>query len=297
LQLFVQAVVSGLSIGAIYALVAIGYNVVFASTGVFNLAQGMILMLGVMFVFQFRQIWGLPGAAAIVLAALAAGAANVLVERTAVAPIARLRGGGQHIALPAFVTTLGASLVIVNIVVWHYGGLAQPFPGYFPGRGLDIGGVVVTWQQIFMVTLALAIVLIYHGFTMLTRWGVGLSAMAQDAEVAALRGVPVARGRIIAFMLAGVISGLAGASLAPVTFADPSLGFNFALKGFVAMAIGGFGSSLGALVGGAVLGMSEAMMVTYGNDQYRSFASLLLLLVVFLVRPGGLLGRQAIRVV
>jgi len=112
-----------------------------------------------------------------------------------------------------------------------------------------------------------------------------------------LRGVPVASARILAFGLAGAISGLAGVALAPITGGDATLGFNYALKGFVAMAIGGFGSTSGALLGGAVLGMSEAMLVTYGNDQYRIYASLGLLLVIFMVRPRGLLGRQSIRTV
>lgn len=297
MQLFFQAVVSGLSVGAIYALVAVGYNVVFASTGVFNLAQGQVLMLAVMFVYQFRQLSHLPTWLAFALAAICAAGANLLVERLSVAPIARSRAGAAHIALPAFVTTLGASLVIQNLVELKWGSLALPFPGYFPGRGMSVGGVIITWQQIFMVLLAIGIVLVYTAFTTRTRWGLGLSAMAQDPEVASLRGVPVSRGRMLAFLLAGLISGVAGAALAPVTFADPSIGFNFALKGFVAMAIGGFGSSLGALAGGAILGLSEALMVTYGDDHYRAFASLLLLLVIFLLRPRGILGRQAIRVV
>jgi branched-chain amino acid transport system permease protein len=296
LDLFFQTLASGLSVGAIYALVAIGYNVVFASTGVFNLAQGQIVMLGVMFVYQFRVVWGVPTAAAFVLAAVAAGVVNLLVERLSVAPLARQRGGAlAHVALPAFVTTLGASLVIQNLVLLHYGSVALTFNQYFSARGIDLAGVTVTWQQIFMVVMALGIVGAYHAFTTRTRWGVGLTAMAQDPEAAALRGVPIVRGRMIAFLLAGIISGLAGATLAPVTLADPLIGFNLALKGFVAMAIGGFGSSTGALVGGGVLGLTEAFMVSYGDDQYRIFASLLLLLVIFLIRPRGLFGRLQVR--
>src|SRR5207302_11135326 len=104
--LFFQAVVSGLTIGAIYALVAVGYNVVYASTQVFNLAQGMLVMVGVMMAYEFRERMGWPTVAAIAAAVMIAGLANIAVERLCVAPLGRTRGGSRrHIALPAFVTT------------------------------------------------------------------------------------------------------------------------------------------------------------------------------------------------
>jgi branched-chain amino acid transport system permease protein len=296
--LFFQAVVSGLTIGAIYALVAVGYNVVYASTRVFNLAQGMLVMVGVMMAYEFREVMGWPTIAAITGAVAIAGLVNVAIERVCVAPLARRRGGSQHhIALPAFVTTLGASLVILDIFEIIFGSEILPFHPYFPARAYHVKGVNISRQQLFMIAAALIIVLLYHLFAKYTRWGLGLSAMAQNPEGAALRGVPVGGARIVAFALAGVISGLAGVAIAPVTYADPTLGFNYALKGFVAMAIGGFGSTTGALVGGATLGLTESMLVTYGNDQYRIYASLVLLLVIFTLRPRGLLGRKTIRTV
>ena len=293
LQLFFQAVVSGLSVGAVYALVGVGYNVVFAATRVFNLAQGQILMLGVMFTFQFRQVWGLNTLLAVALGAIAAGLVNVLVDRAAVAPL-RAAGHGFH-GLGTLVTTLGASIVIVNLAVMHWGNDPQPFNRYFGIRGWDIGGVIITKQQVLMVVGAIVVVGAYQLFIDRTRWGVGLSAMAEDSEAAALRGVPVAYGRSLAFFLGGLISGIGGAIIGPVTAANANLGFEFGLKGFVAVAIGGFGSATGALAGGMVLGISESMMVTYGNDSYRTFAGLLLMLAILLVRPQGILGKLSPR--
>ena len=296
--LFFQAIVSGLTIGAIYALVAVGYNVVYASTQVFNLAQGMLVMSGVMMTYEFREVMGWPTVPSIAAAVAVAGLINVAIERVCVAPLGRTRGGAQHhVALPAFVTTLGASLVVLDVYELIFGSEVLPFHPYFSVRAFDIQGVHIGRQQLFMVVAAIVIALAYHAFAKYTRWGLGLSAMAQNREGAALRGVPVAGARIVAFLLAGVISGLAGMAIAPGTFADTGLGFTYALKGFVAMAIGGFGSTTGALVGGAVLGMSEAMLTTYGNDQYRIYASLLLLIVIFTLRPRGILGRQTIRTV
>ncbi len=298
MTLFLQAVVSGLTIGAIYALVAVGYNVVFASTQVFNLAQGQLVMMGAMLTFQFRQVYGVPTVPAIVAAVAACGLINVAIERVCVAPLVRLRGGAQtHFALPAFVTTLGASLVVLDLAEIIWGSYQHSFDPYFSLRAFQVGGVTISRQQLFMIIVALVVVGVYHLFTKRTRWGLGLLAMAQNPEGAALRGVPVANARMVAFGLAGVLSGIAGMAIGPVSFADSTLGFDIALKGFVAMAIGGFGSTAGALAGGAVLGLTESMMVTYGDDRYRIYASLALLLLVFALRPRGLLGRQVIRTV
>jgi branched-chain amino acid transport system permease protein len=296
--LFLQAVVSGLTIGAIYALVAVGYNVVYASTQVFNLAQGMLVMVGVMMTYEFRQRMGWPTLPSIAAAVAISGLINVAVERVCVAPLSRTREGTQdHIALSAFVTTLAASLVIVDAYELIFGPNGVPFRRYFAVRAFDIQGVLITRQQLFMVVAAIVIALGYSVFAKYTRWGLGLSAMAQNREGAALRGVPVAGARIVAFLVAGVISGLAGAVLAPAASGDTTFALNYALKGFVAMAIGGLGSTTGALAGGAVLGLSEAMLTTYGNDEYRIYASLLLLAVIFTLRPRGLLGRKTIRTV
>lgn len=296
--LFLQAAVSGLTVGAIYALVAVGYDVVYGSAQVLNLAQGMLVMVGVLMTYEFRQRMAWPTLPSIVAAAVVAGLINVAVERVCVAPLSRTREGSRdRIAVSAFVTTLAASLVIVDAYVLVFGPNGVPFRRYFTVRAFDVQGVHITRQQMFMVVAAIAIALGYAAFAKYTRWGLGLSAMAQNREGAALRGVPVAGARILAFFLAGVISGLAGAVLAPVTTGDTTLGINYALKGFVAMAVGGFGSTAGALAGGAVLGLSEAMLTTYGNDEYRIYASLLLLAVVFTLRPRGLLGRQTIRTV
>jgi branched-chain amino acid transport system permease protein len=296
MDLAVQAVVAGLAAGAVYALVGMGYNVVFASTRIFNLAQGQILMLGVMFTWMLREVLHWPTVLAIVGAALLAGAINVLVERLAIAPLYLRRNATEHSRLlGAFITTLGASIVLQNLAVIVWGVDALPFQPYFPLTGLHIGGVTITAQQVFMVAVAVIAVGVYSWFTRSSRWGVALLAMSEDSEAALLRGIPIVTGRILAFFLAGVLSGLGGAAIGPIVFANPSLGFEFGLKGFVAIAIGGFGSTWGALIGGMVLGMSEALLVTYGNDQYRTYAGLALLLIVLLVRPRGLAGRISLR--
>ena len=275
-----------------------GYNVVYGGTRIFNLAQGQVLMVGVMLTWFFRESLGLPAIVAIVIASLGAGITNVLVERLAVAPLYLRKNVGEHThLLGAFITTLGAAIVLQNLANLVWGHEALPFQQYFDLSGLHIGGVTITAQQTLMVAVAGLTVVAYELFTTRTRWGTALQAMSEDSEAAMLRGVPIVRGRMLAFGLAGIISGLGGAVIGPVAFANPNVGFEFGLKGFVAIAIGGFGSTTGALAGGLILGITEALMVTFGDDQYRAFASLLLMLVVLLVRPRGIAGRYSLRAV
>src|SRR5439155_25236221 len=148
LTFFAQVIVSGLATGAVYALVGMGYTVVFSSTRIFNLAQGQALMLGIMFTWQLRQDWGWPTPIAIVTAAVAAAAVNVLVERVAVAPLRPNRN--FNVLLATLVTTIGASTVIGGLAVVVWGVNAKPFSPYFGARGLDVGGVTITAQQVLM---------------------------------------------------------------------------------------------------------------------------------------------------
>ena len=296
MDLAIQALIAGMAAGAVYALVGMGYNVVFSGTRIFNLAQGQILMLGTMFTWTFRERMGLPDVVAVLLAALVAGLVNVVVERTAVAPLFARKGSSDHgRILGTFITTLGASIALQNLAVAVWGVDALPFKPYFPLTGLHLGGVTITAQQVFMVAAAVLGIFGYRLFTTRTKWGVGLSAMSEDAEAALMRGVPIVRGHMLAFFLAGTLSGLGGAVIGPIAFANPNLGFEFGLKGFVAIAIGGFGSATGALWGGMILGILEAIMVTYSNDQYRTYAGLILMLAILLLRPNGLAGRIALR--
>src|SRR5579864_3272393 len=134
--------VSGLTIGAIYALVAVGYNVVYAATQVFNLAQGMLVMVGVLMTYEFREVMGWPTVPSIAAAVVVAGLINVAIERVCVAPLSRTRGGAEHhIALPAFVTTLGASLVVLDAFELIFGSEILPFHQYFTLRAFDVQGV------------------------------------------------------------------------------------------------------------------------------------------------------------
>ncbi|HLG91891.1 MAG TPA: branched-chain amino acid ABC transporter permease [Acidimicrobiales bacterium] len=297
MTLFVQTVVAGVSTGAIYALVGLGYNVVYAGTGVFNLAQSQIFMLAAMFTWQFRQGFGWPTAGAVAAAVALSSAVNVVVERLAVAPLRRGRTYGAVPALGSLVTTLGAATVISNLALAGWGPQTKPFANFFPVSGLRVGGVVITRQQLLTVGTLVVVVAAYEAFSSRTRWGVALRALADDAEAAGMRGVPIGRGSMLSFGLAGAISALAGALTGHVIpgGVSPSLGLEVGLSGFAAIAIGGFGSAAGALAGGMVLGMADALTGSYWTDKYVLFVDLVLVLAVLAVRPRGLFYRASLR--
>ena len=294
---FFQAIVGGIATGAVYALIGLAYNVVFSGSGVFNLAQGQIMMLGIMLIWQFRQVWGWPTGLAIAAAIVSCVLANVIVELTTVAPLRRgSMSDTASVIVPTLVTTLGASIVITGLAVELWGPTTRSFSPYFPFVGLHIGSVIVTKQDLLMLGTALLLMAGYIVFTARSRWGTALFAMSEDPEAASMRGIPVARSAMLAFGLGGLISGVAGAVLGPIAFANPNLGFSFGFLGFIAIAIGGFGSVTGAVVGGFTLGIAESMTDAYWSGQYTFLVDLLLVLAVLYIKPRGLFVRSDLRV-
>lgn len=298
MSIFLQAIISGLAIGAVYALVAMGYNAIYAATRVFNLAQAQVVMVAIMVTWWLRQEQGWETAPAILAAIGISILVSVAIEGICVSLIRIPRGEANPIdqmALVALVTTLGASIVIQNGAVMLFGSGVSPFSPYLPARGYRLGGATVSPQQILMVATAGAVALAYQTYMRRAPWGLRLHAMAEDIEAAAYRGVRIRQGRTIAFGIAGLIAGIGGVVVGPIAFADPTVGFQFGLSGFVALAIGGFGTRSGPLLGAMLLGISEALVAGYVNGQYRIFVDLGLLLLVLLVRPQGLASTPSVR--
>lgn len=298
MNVLLQALISGLASGAVYALVAMGYNAIFAATRIFNLAQAQVVMVAIIITWWLRQEDGWPTELAIVVAVLACVAMNIAVERLCVAPIRTPRGAIdsiERLGTVALVTTLGASLLIQNCTLILFGNGVAPFTPYLPAKAFRLGGATIAPQQILMIGTAAAVAVAYQLYMKYTAWGLRLQAMAEDPEAAAYKGVRVARGRMIAFGLAGLIAGVAGVAIGPIAFADPTVGFQFGLSGFVALAIGGFGTKSGPILGSFILGMSEALVAGYIDGRYRLFVDLAVILAVLSVRPQGLASGRALR--
>jgi branched-chain amino acid transport system permease protein len=279
----------GLALGAVYALVAIGYNIVFTASGTFNFAHAQLLMLG-----TFLAYWGLavlkwPVVLVFVMAAVVVGAAAVVEERFAIRTV---RGTEAQL-----VTTVGVATLIngASQLIWGSQPLSVPFLNgnnvwtVFGGRVLPVEIVLI------IVAVLLAGGLIYYSRHSMI--GLAVLAMAEDREAAQLRGINVRMLALGAFAVSGVLAGAVGPIVGPKTFAVATLGSALALKGFVALALGGFGSIGGGVVGGFAIGLIEQYSARYFGSTYVNLTIFGVLLLILLARPAGLFGRIQERMV
>jgi branched-chain amino acid transport system permease protein len=289
-----NAIVTGIGIGSVYGLVAIAYSVVFVATRVFNLAQGNLVMVGVLISYFALNLHGWPQFAALGLVIGVVVAISLVEERVIVRPFL----SRPHTNIGWFIATLAFGLVLQTIATILYGEnppRAVPSPlGPGPVR---IGPIATTPQLLLSIGVLIAITAAIEFLYRRTWMGHALRATAEDREIAALRGIAPARMSRLAFLIGGIISALSAFVVAPIVFADVTIGLNYSVKGFVALAIGGFGSMRGAVVGALSLGIAEQVFDLYGDARYELVAGFVLLLAVLLVRPNGIFGDRAARTV
>jgi branched-chain amino acid transport system permease protein len=280
---------SGLASGAVYALVAIGYNIVFVSSQTFNFAQAQLLMVGAFVAYSGTVTFHLP----LVVVALMATAAVLLLaaaeERVAVRPVSAPDA--------QLVTTLGVATLLAGAsqLIWGSQPLSVPFPG--SSSVISVFGGRVYPFEIALVAAPIGLVIVLGYLSRRLILGLALLGMAENREAAILRGVNVRRLALGTFALAGGVAGLASLLVAPYTFAVATLGSELALYGFVVLAIGGFGSMAGTLVGGLVVGIVGALAARYLGTQYSDLCVFAVLLIVLFARPAGLFVRARERVV
>jgi branched-chain amino acid transport system permease protein len=278
---------TGLVLGSVYALVAAGFAIAMVPTGVFNFAQGAIVIGGSFLTYQFLAVLKTPEVLAVVLTVLAGMTAGLLCELLAVRP---LRWGRGTVESSAMVTTVGASTALIGLlgIKWGYIPLQVPFIG--PGGYLHFLSVVAQPVQVTVVVLAVVSALALEGFFRYTPAGRACLAVAEDRDAAMLRGVNVSFLSLAAFAVAGAFGAAAGVIIGPITYAEPTLGTTLALYGFVAVALGGAGSFVGGLLGGLVVGVVASLAIRYLGASYGDIAVLVLLLATLAVRPKGLGG-------
>jgi branched-chain amino acid transport system permease protein len=279
----------GLAIGAVYALVAVGYNLVYISSRTFNFAHAQLMMLGAFIAYTGLVSWRLSTVVVMLIAGAAVAVVAAIEYLLAIRPVRDLHN--------VLVTTLGASVFIDGVVQLHWGSQPLTVPFFAGDEAVSFLGGRAYPVELALIVLALGVVGALVVFARRSLVGLALLGIAEDREAAQLRGVNVRALAFGAFAAAGLLAGLLGIFLGPKTFAVSTLGASLALKGFVALAIGGFGSMPGTLVGGAVVGLAEAAAARYWGGQYANLTVFAILLVVLLVRPSGLFVRTRERVV
>lgn len=278
---------SGLSIGALYCLVAIGYNVVLLASGMFNFAYAQLVMLGTYMAYVATTVLGLPVIAAVGFGGVTVAIVAVLEQRIAIAPL-MARHGDHH--QPALITTVGVAVIIDGVTSKVWGSQAKPIPDPLPGGPVQLLGGRVGRGDLLLIGLVVLVGVGLHVWTRKTIPGLASLAAAEDTEAAMARGVNTRRLAVGAFAVSGAIAGLFDVVVGARTYATPTLADSLALFGFVAIAIGGSGSQIGGLIGGFVTGLAYAVAERYTNTDWPQIIVFGIFLLVLLTRPRGLFG-------
>lgn len=282
MDLFLQQVVNGLASGSIYALIAVGYSMVYGVLELINFAHGDIFMLAT-FVTLGLMLAGVPWPLAMLGGILAGAIVAVIVERLAYRP---LRDADR---IAPTITAVGAALIIQNVAILVWGPQTRPFPLPFGAGLIEVGGVIVTVLQLVIIGLAAACALGLYALVQLTPWGRAMRAIRDDPTTAELIGVPV--NVIVPAVYAvggalGVVGGILFAAYYNAVYVG--MGFTGTMNAFVAAVLGGIGSLKGAILGGLILGVMQALAVGYVASGFENTVAFLVMIGVLLLRPRGL---------
>jgi branched-chain amino acid transport system permease protein len=284
-SLALQYLLSGITKGVIYAIVAIGFNLIYSATGVLNFAQGEFVMLGGMIAVTLAQFVPLPVAVA--------GAVIVVCVVGCLLEMAFFRKLRRHSILHMIIITIGLSIVIQEVALHVWDEKVRSLP-YFSGNevsSLKFLGAAISPQVLWVLGTIAVTVILLHVFLRYTLPGRAMRACASNPDAAMLAGVNIPNMRTLSFGLSAALGALAGCVISPITLTHYEMGAPLAIKGFAAAILGGLGNPMAAVAGGLAVGVLEAFAVSQLPSAYNDVAAFAVLLVVLFARPHGLFGR------
>ena len=283
-----QLLLAGVAQGCVYALVALGFVLIYKATETVNFAQGDLMMLGGFFALTASVIMGWPYWATILFAVAVMAGVGMLIERIVLRPVL-----GQP-AFTVVMITIGVGYVLRGVVtmVPGWGTDTFTFPTPFADGTFRIGEVIIAVQQVAVIVMTAALVTVLYFFFRFSKLGVAMQATSQNQLAAAYMGIPVRRVNMMIWGLSAGVAAFAGILLAPVTFVHSNMGF-IGLKAFPAAVVGGFGSVPGAIVGGLIIGLVEAVAGRYMPEGFKDVAAYVVVLAVLMIKPSGIFGETA----
>lgn len=289
---FFSLLLAGISVGAVYALIALGLNLTFWTTKTMNFGQGSLMMLCAMLtVFLSGQ--GIAVALAVLGSLAVVAALGMFIEHWTVRPALKASGG----SMGWVVSTLGFGIFLQGLAAKYFGSQAVAFPDVvFTAQDyVTIFGQYVSLQYLVVLAVAVALILALELFVRKTVWGQAVHAVSLDPELALVQGIPVRLLVLLSFMLSSVLAGVAGVLIAQIGgTVDPAFGFDLVLLGFVAAVLGGMGSSLGALAGGLLVGILSKLVGGYVSTAAEHGIAFALLMLALALRPQGLFGKPEV---
>jgi branched-chain amino acid transport system permease protein len=281
-----QIALSGIGIGCIYGLIGIGFCVIYNASGIVNFAQGAFVMLGGMITHTMLHRYGVPMIASAVISIALVAAVGIVIERVVVRPLWN-RNATMFVMILA---TLAAQIVIERSTLIVAGDQPRTLPVFTDRPPLMLGGLAVSYQFLWIVAASLATVAALAVFFKTTLVGKAMRACAINREAAALQGIPVSRMLALSFALSAALGAIAGILITPTQYTAFNVGVPFAINGFIAAIVGGFGRPLGAFIGGIMLGLAQAIAIVVFGAGFKNVAALSVLLLFLFVRPSGIFG-------
>ena len=284
---FLQYIFSGITTGSVYALTAMGFTLVFNATQIINFSQGQLVMLGGMTAVALHGL-GLPLWACFLGAVVVVMVVCVIFERIAIRLLL------QKGVLAQIIATVGASFVFETAAMLIWGRNAVGLPAFSGEKPIPVGGAALAPQTLWVVGATAVIVVGLFFFYRRSLFGKAVRACAVDPTSARLQGISYSRVVVFSFALTGAISAAAGVLITPISFMSYHSGSLLGLKGFAAATLGGLGNPVGAVVGGFVLGIVEALGVGVISAGYKDAIAFVILLLVLFIRPAGILGARVV---
>lgn len=288
LSIFIEQIINGIIIGSMYALVGSGIALIYGTMRVLNLAHGEFYMLGGYFVFFLVVTCGIPAYLAIPIALFASFLLGVLIQRLTIHYLLQREGW----AFSTIAVTLGLSIFLQNSALLLFGEKFQSVPYYLSGI-VEFAGIRIPLQRLLILGVAILTIAVMTYMLKATRLGWAIRATSQDRDAAAVVGIPTQRIYLVTFGIAAVLGAIAAAMMAPIYAISPWSGLPILFKGFVVVILGGLGSFPGAIVGGLILGVVEAIGVQLTSTEWRDVISFALMITVIWIRPWGLFGSKS----
>ncbi|MDD1501378.1 MULTISPECIES: branched-chain amino acid ABC transporter permease [unclassified Lysinibacillus] len=285
---WIQQLVNGISLGSIYALIALGYTMVYGIIKLINFAHGDVFMIGAFIGFYAMAKWELGFFPALLLAMTVCAIFGVLIERIA---YKRLRNATR---IAALITAIGVSLLIEYTTIFFRGAQPAAYPDVIKNKSFDIFGVQISSTSILILSVSIVLMILLQFIVHKTKIGKAMRAVSHDADAARLMGINVDNTISATFAIGSALAGAAGVIFGVYyTKIDPLMGVIPGVKAFIAAVLGGIGIIPGAMVGGMLLGVVESFVSALGFSLWRDAAAFVILILILIFRPSGIFGKNA----
>ena len=287
-SMVIQQLVNGLALGSVYALIALGYTMVYGIIRLINFAHGDIFMLGAYYGYFAITMFNIPFALALPLTMILAAMTGMAVERLAYKPLR------QAPRIASLITAIGVSLLLQNLGLKFFEARPRPYPRIMSTVVWDVGGVVVSNVQLIMLALAVGLMVLISLIVYRTKIGKAMRAVSFDKDAARLMGIDADMVISVTFALGSALAA-AGGMLVGFYYnrISPTMGTMYGLKAFVAAVVGGIGIVPGAMLGGLIMGVAEVFVIAFVSSMLKDAIAFAILIVILLFKPAGLLGRAA----